>query len=248
MTASVDVLAVAAHPDDAEVGCGGTLILAVEAGLRVAVVDATLGEAATRGTPEDREIERRRAAEIMGLVSRPTLGLPDGKVGTDPEHRTAVIRVIREMQPRVVLAPFAEDRHPDHAAVGRITREACFLAGLTRAGDEPPHRPSHLYHYMLHHPFTPSFVVNVSSVWDRKWDAVRAHESQFGPGGNPPGIVDPDRFLEVVTARATLHGAMIGVAWGEAFHCEGPVPLSSLPGPWVAVDAQVSPSRYQIYP
>jgi len=250
VTAPVDVLAIGAHPDDVEVGCGGTLILAAEAGLRVVVADLTLGEAATRGTPEDREVERHRAAEIMGLASRPALGLPDGDLGTDPGHRTAVVRLIQRTRATVVLAPFPEDRHPDHAAAGRLAKEACFLAGLARPGGEP-HRPAHLYHYMVHRPFPPSFVVDVSSAWERKWDAIRAHKSQFASPdvAEPPGLVDPDRFLEVVAARGTLHGAMIGVAWGEAFHCDGPVPLSVLPGPWEhGIGARAPSAGYRIYP
>lgn len=245
MTNTVDVLAIGAHPDDVEVGCGGTIILAADADLDVVVATLTSGETASRGTSDDREHEGERAAEILGATTYPSLGLPDGRVGVDPAHRTALLELIRELEPRIVLAPYDQDRHPDHAAAGRLAREASFLAGLPRLGEGTPHRPAHVYHYMVHHPFPPSFVVDVSRVWDRKWRAVRAHESQFGPEGRSRGPVDPGRFLQVVEAWATVHGAMIGVERGEAFHSSGPVPVTSLPG--LARLEGEAPSRYQIF-
>lgn len=232
---AVDLLAVGAHPDDVELGCGGVIVLAAQAGLRVAVADLTIGEMGTRGTPQDRDRERLAAAEILGLCARPCLHLPDSAVGTDPGHRDRVVELIRDLRPRVVLAPFVEDRHPDHAAAGRLVRDACFVAGLAKVGDGPPHRPAALYHYMLHHPFSPSFVVDVSSAWSRKLDAVMAYTSQFGPP--PDGATSADArtgastgLLRVADARATLHGAMIGAERGEAFTGTGPVPLRMLPG------------------
>jgi bacillithiol biosynthesis deacetylase BshB1 len=246
VTRPVDVLAIGAHPDDVEVGCGGALILASDAGLHVAVADLTSGEAASRGTRREREGERTRAAEILGVTTRSSLGLPDGGVGTDTAHRRAVIRLIRELGPRVVLAPYEHDRHPDHAAAGRLAREASFLAGLARIGEGPPHRPAHVYHYMVHYPFPASFVVDVSRVWARKWDAILAHRSQFGSDEGSRAAMDPDRYLEVVGAWATLHGAMIGVERGEAFHYPGPLPLVTLPG-LAPEDGDAAPSRYQIF-
>lgn len=232
---AVDLLAVGAHPDDVELGCGGVIVLAAQAGLRVAVADLTIGEMGTRGTPEDRDQERLAAAEILGLCARPCLHLPDSAVGTDPGHRDRVVELIRDLRPRVVLAPFVEDRHPDHAAAGRLVRDACFVAGLAKVGDGPPHRPAALYHYMLHHPFRPSFVVDVSSTWSRKMEAVMAYTSQFGP---PPDVATSTAtatapstgLLRVFDARDTLHGAMIGAERGEAFTSAGPVPLRMVPG------------------
>ena len=230
MTEAVDVLAVGAHPDDVEIGCGGALLHAVDRGLRAAVVDLTDGEAATRGSPEVRMKERRLAGELLGLAARDRLGLPDGSLGTSPDHRLAVAGVIRRFRPRVVLAPYPEDRHPDHAAAGLLTREGCFLAGLNKIGEGSPHRPARLYHYMVHYPFSPSFVVDVSEVWDRKMEAVRAYESQFGPDQGPATEIGGPGFLEFLEARAAVHGAMIGTRRGEPFHQPGPVALSSLPG------------------
>jgi N-acetylglucosamine malate deacetylase 1 len=230
MTEPVDVLAVGAHPDDAEMGCGGALLVAAGRGSRTGVVDLTDGEASTRGNLEGRARERDRATEILGLTARERVGLPDGSVGTVADHRLALVRAIRNLRPRVVLAPYPEDRHPDHAAAGRLAREACFFAGVRRIGEGEPHRVGHLYHYMAHQPFTPSFVVDVSGVWDRKMEAVRAYASQFGDADHPATEIGGPGFLEILEARASVHGAMIGVAHGEPFHALGPVAVSMVPG------------------
>jgi bacillithiol biosynthesis deacetylase BshB1 len=230
MTSDLDLLAIAAHPDDAEVGCGGVLIQAAEAGMRVAVADLTGGERSTRGSLEVRAAERARATELIGLSDRIEVGLPDTSLGTDPGHREALVRLLRELRPAVVLAPYPEDRHPDHAAAGRLAREASFIAGVGKAGSGDPHRPQRVYHYMLHHPFTPSFVVDVSAVWERKWAAIAAYESQFGAATDGTTELAEGRFLRVVEARARFHGAMIGADHGEAFHSPGPVPFRFLPG------------------
>jgi bacillithiol biosynthesis deacetylase BshB1 len=230
MIERVDVLALGAHPDDVEMGCGGSLLVAAAQGMRTGVLDLTDGEASTRGTPQIRADERDRATGVLGVAVRERLGLPDGLVGTVPDHRLALVKAIRDLRPRVVLVPYPEDRHPDHAAAGRLAREACYLAGVRRIGEGEPHRPVRLYHYMTHQPFTPSFVVDVSSVWDRRMEAVRAYRSQFGDPGQPATEIGGPRFLEVLEARASVHGAMIGVERGEPFHAPGPVAVSSLPG------------------
>jgi N-acetylglucosamine malate deacetylase 1 len=230
LSAAVDILGIAAHPDDAEIGCGGALMLAADAGLRVAVADLTSGEMATRGTPKQRDQERARAAELLRLCDRIAVGMPDTGVGTEPWHRDAIVALIRDWRPRIVLAPYPDDRHPDHAAAGRLVREACFLAGVARLGAGSPHRPRRLYHYMLHHSFEPSFVLDVSAVWTRRMAAVAAYESQFGAAtGQRTEIGDP-AFLEQLSARASFFGAMIGAQHGEPFYCRGPVAASMLPG------------------
>lgn len=231
MHTAIDILAFAAHPDDAEVGCGGSLILAADRGLRVAVADLSAGECSSRGSPEQRGQETRRASELLGLAGRYNLGLPDSAIGADVAQRLPVIALVRELRPRVVLAPYWEDRHPDHGAAGRLVREACFFAGVGRVGTGTPHRPEQVYFYMLHQPFEPSFVVDVSAVWERRKAALLAYGSQFQGGGEGPqtAISRPDfgRYLE---ARAITYGAMIGAAYGEAFCLPGPLPLRQLPG------------------
>jgi len=237
----VDILAIGAHPDDVEIGCAGVLALASDAGLRVVVADLTRGELGTLGSPEVRDQERRAAAEVLGIWSRPCLNLPDTRVGRDEGHVDAVVAMVRELRPRVVLAPHTDDRHPDHAAAGRLAREACFFAGLVKVGTGAPHRPHHLFHYMLHNPFAPSFVVDVTATWSRKVEAVEAYVSQFGPSPAPrPDALDP-RFVDLVEARARLHGAMIGVERGEAYFSAGPVPLVTLPGLVTAAGGQAAP-------
>jgi bacillithiol biosynthesis deacetylase BshB1 len=229
MTDSVDLLAIGAHPDDAEVGCGGVLASASLGGLRVGVADLTRGELATHGSPEQRGREADRAATILGLHERTALELPDGGVGTEPHHREVVVGLLRDLRPRLVLAPYPEDRHPDHAATGRLVREACVLAALRKFSSGSPHRPTALYHYMVHQPIAPSFVVDVSGVWSRKMEAVRAYESQFRPP-DPETEIGGGAFLPLIEARARFYGAMIGVERGEAFSSQGPIALDDLPG------------------
>ena len=231
MTGSVDILAFSPHPDDAEIGCGGSLLLAAEQGLRVAIADLSAGEMSSRGTPAQRAREREQAAALLGLCARPLVGLPDTAIGTNPEQRLPLIQLIRATKPRLVLAPYEQDRHPDHMAASRLVREACFFAGVSQVGTGQPHRPEWLYYYMIHQPFTPSGVVDISTVWDRKRAAIAAYQSQFqfDGAGLETAISRPD-FLRLLEARAIWLGAMIGVSHGEGFYLPGPVPLRELPG------------------
>jgi bacillithiol biosynthesis deacetylase BshB1 len=244
MSAAVDLLAIAAHPDDAEIGCGGALILAAASGLRVVVVDLTRGERSTSGTLEQREHERAHAAELLGLWRRVGFDLPDTAVGTDVSHRDALVDLLRELRPRIVLAPHTDDRHPDHAAAGRLARDAAFVAGVGRVGSRAPHRPYRLYHYPLHHPFEPTFVLDVSSVWDRRMQAVTAYTSQFGqPPEQQRTEIGGPAFLELLEARGAHYGAMIGAVRGEPFRCHGPLRVTTLP----ELDPATATSGYRCY-
>lgn len=229
MSGGVDVLAIGAHPDDVEIGCGGALLLSVDAGRSVVVADLTAGEMSTRGSVQERDGERQRAAELLGVRERVSLGLPDTRVGTDPSHRDAIAALIRRFRPRLVLAPFASDRHPDHEATGRLAREACFLAGVAKAGMGEPHRPARFYGYMIHHPFEPTFVVDVTRVWDRRTEVVAAYRSQFGPGSGPSTELSGGNFIDRLRDRAGYFGSMIGTERGEPFICQGPLAVSGLP-------------------
>jgi N-acetylglucosamine malate deacetylase 1 len=240
----VDVLAFGAHPDDVELGCGGTLLVSADAGLRVGVVDLTAGEMSTSGTSHERARERDRASDHLGLFARVCLDLPDAAVGSAPEHRLAVVEAIRSFRPRIVLAPHVDDRHPDHGAAGRLVRDSCFLAGVGRVGEGTPHRPARVYHYLIHSPFTPSFVVDISSVWGRKVAAVQAYRSQFGTADPRTAVATP-RFAEVAEARAVYHGAMIGVDRGEPFLAAGPVPAAALPD--LGVPAAAGAPSYHLF-
>lgn len=228
---SLDILAIAAHPDDAELGCGGSLLLATRKGLSVAISDLTAGEMSSRGTVASRQVEATNAAHILGIKERRNLGLPDSKIGENSAHSlSALIQLIRETRPRIVLAPYWEDRHPDHEATGRLVKEACFFAGVAKVGEGEPYRPTRLYFYMISYPFTPAFVLDISDVWERKMEAIKAYQSQFesSENGIKTAISDPG-FLKLVEARAVWFGAMIGAAYGEPYYMPGPVPVAELP-------------------
>ena len=234
MDAPLDILAFAPHPDDAEIGCAGSLILAAAQGRRVAVADLTAGEGSTRGTLERRARETAAASEQLGLCARYNLGLPDMALEAGPAQRQPLIDLIRATRPRIVLAPYPEDRHPDHAATGRLVPDACHLAGVAKAGPGLPHRPERLYYYMLYtlrRPFTPSFVIDVSAMWERRLAALQAYGSQFNiEGGGLATVLMRPEFERFLTVKAAWFGAMIGVAYGEPFYAPGPVPLREFPG------------------
>jgi len=231
MSEHLDILTFAPHPDDAELGCGGSLIRAVDQGLRVAVADLTVGEMGSRGTPESRQRERQNAAELIGLQARYSLGLPDSQIGAEPYQRIPLIELIRATRPRIVLIPYGQDRHPDHAAASQLVANACFFAGVRKVGEGRPHRPERVYYYSLHSPFPPTFVIDVSPAWDRKMAAVRAYQSQFQHNnGDVETALSSPSFMRTLEARAIWFGAMIGVAYGEAFYAPGPVILDSFPG------------------
>ena len=245
MEKSLDILAFAPHPDDAEIGCGGSLILAAQQGWRVAIADLTKAEQSTRGNLERRQQETMAASEHLGLVTRYNIGLPDTKIGSDPNHRDPLIQLIRQTRPHIVLAPYGQDRHPDHAATGKLVQEAFFFAGVAKVGSGEPYRPQRLYTYMLHHPFEPSFVVDVSPVWKKKMAAVEAFATQFKPTAedDEATVLSQPSFLRFIEARAIYFGAMIGVAYGEAFYSEGPVAMGGFPG----IDRKASGEETAVY-
>ena len=231
MNQPLDILAFSPHPDDAEFGCGGSLLLAVERGLRVAIADLSLGESSSRGTPEGRERERQNAAKQLGLCDRFSIGLPDTLIGTDHTHRDPIITLIRVTRPRIVLIPYWEDRHPDHMAAGKLLQNACFFAGVQKVGTGNPYRPERTYYYSLHSPFRPSFVIDVSAVWVQKLKVVAAYQSQFQrtETGIETALSSPN-FLRTLEARAIWFGAMIGALYGEAFYSPAPVAMDKFPG------------------
>ena len=244
--AGVDVLAFSPHPDDVEFFCGGSMLLAAQAGLKTAIVDLTEGELSTNGDPVRRSAEREAASELLALATRVSLGLPDGLLGTDGSHRDAVVETLRELAPRVVLAPHWEDRHPDHEAAGRIVREACFFSGVEKYGAGPAHRPGRVYWYMLHHIFEPSVVIDIGPVWEQRLRLLDVYPSQLSLNGDSASsAINDGGFAEMLRARATCYGAMVGVSYGEPFHVVGPLGLRSLPGFDDFVGSRGS--RYQSY-
>lgn len=239
---TLDVLAFAAHPDDVELCAGGTMCLLARQGYATGVVDLTRGELGSRGTPEGREVEAADAGRILGLAARENLGIPDGGLENTPEHRVRVIRAVRRYRPRVVLINAPEDRHPDHPAAARLVADALFYAGLAKVettdddgAPQEPWRPQHVLHYLQNVDFTPTFVVDVSSVWEERVEALRAFKSQFHhpdyrpAEGEPETFVSNPAFFAWVEARARAWGYRIGATYGEPFlYRHGPIGVDDL--------------------
>lgn len=230
---TVDVLAVGAHPDDVELGVGGTLHRLIRDGYSVAILDLTRGEMGTRGDAETREQEARDAAHILGIEARLNAGLPDGALENTLDQRHRVIPFIRELRPTVILAPMANDRHPDHAEAQRILRDANFLAGLTRIDtDQEPHRAARLYFYPSHEgKGAPALVMDITDAFDVKLAAIRAYQSQFDTEyTDQQTYISTPEYWESITAKARYWGATAGFPYGEPLFAEGPVGVSTLPG------------------
>ena len=224
MNIKLDILVMAAHPDDAELSCAGTILKHIAAGKKVGIVDFTRGELGTRGTPEIRLQESADATKILGLHARENLGIRDGFFRNDEETQLKLIEVIRKYQPDIVLANALEDRHPDHGKGAQLAIDACFLSGLRqiKTGDLPAWRPAQVYHYIQDRYLEPDFVVDISANWDQKEAAIRAFKSQFfDPNSAEPAsyISSPD-FLNFIQARAMEMGHKIGVKYGEGFQSQ----------------------------
>ena len=219
----LDVLAIAAHPDDVELSAGGTLIKLAALGYRTGIVDLTRGEAGTRGTPEQRAQEAARAAKILGLTVRETFDLGDARIWPDENSRIQVVRVLRRLRARVIFTQHWDDPHPDHAHTSQLVREAAHLAGVARydaEGKLERFRPSCVAHFLFSHKVVPSFLVDISSSSARKWQAIRCHASQFyNPRSRQPeSRVSTRQFLEEIESRDRYFGALIGVQRAEGFY------------------------------
>lgn len=225
---TLDALFFGAHPDDVELTSGGLAALLASHGHRVGIADLTRGERASRGTVEERQAEAREAARALGVATRVNLGLPDtGLEGGDPAQRRAVIECLRAHRPRLVVAPHADDAHPDHVEASRLVRAACYLAGLARveAGGER-HRPERVLYALYRTDRRATVVVDVSGTWERRMAALRAHASQLDPDRGPATYLTQPDFLAEVEARARAWGALIGVRHGEGYRTHGPLGLT----------------------
>jgi bacillithiol biosynthesis deacetylase BshB1 len=228
------VLAFGIHPDDVELGCGGTVALCASQGHEVTIVDLTRGESSSNGTPEERAREAQEAARVLGCSERANLGLPDaGLVGENPDQQRAVVEALRRYRPDVVLTPSSDDPHPDHASGGVLIERALYLAGIHgyRTGGRPVERwvGRAALVYPGRRDLEPDLIVDVSEVHETKMSAIRAHRSQFEAGAkytdtplNRPG------FLESVEARALWNGHRIGVRFGEPFRSLGMIGIKDL--------------------
>lgn len=222
----LDILVLAAHPDDAELGCGGTIAKHVAAGKKVGVIDFTRGELGTRGTPQTREEEAAASAKILGLSVRENLALKDGYFQNDAESQHKVIRAIRKYRPEIVIANAIYDRHIDHGKGASLGYDACFLSGLAKietvdesGAKQQAWRPPAIYHYIQSLFITPDFVVDISDYWDVKMDSIRAFKSQFfdPQSKEPETFISKPGFLKMLEARATEYGHAIGTAYAEGF-------------------------------
>lgn len=221
----LDILVLAAHPDDAELGCGGTILRHIALGHKVGVVDFTRGELGTRGTPQIRESEAADSAKILGLSLRENLNLPDGFFQNSQENQMTVIRAIRKHQPEIVLANAVYDRHPDHGRGSDLAYEACFLSGLAKIETtndgkrQDAWRPKALYHFIQSQFIKPDFVVDISETWEKKMEAIMSFRTQFYDPAHkePQTYVSKPGFLKLLEGRATEMGHAIGVKYGEGF-------------------------------
>lgn len=218
----VDILAIAAHRDDVELICGGTLLKSARQGHRTAIIDLTAGETGTRGSASLRGEEAAAASEIMGVAVRENLGLPDAGLLNNPETRTILARAIRRLKPTIVIAPALAGRHPDHIVAGQLVRDACFVAGLAKiAPDLAPHRPRKIVHAITFREdyVKPTFVVDISDVFEEKMRAIRCYGSQFD-GAVQAGEVYPtgEPLYEVIRHQSAHYGSLIRCRFGEPFH------------------------------
>ncbi len=228
-----DIAALCAHPDDAEITMGGTLALEARRGRRIALVDLTRGESGSRGTPETRAQEALEGARILGAAHRESLGLPDSGLQQTPEQRDVVVEALRRLRPRVVLVQHWLQRHPDHAAASRLVYDASFVAGLRAYRPElgAAFRPAKLVYapsVTEAEEIVPSFVVDITSVWTVKMQAVEAFASQFQKGASESVKLPFDGFRGAAELSARRAGQRIGVEFGEAWVTREPLAVSDM--------------------
>lgn len=217
----IDILAIGPHRDDVELCCAGTLLVAKSQGYKTAVLDLSLGEKGTRGSAALRGAEADRAAGILGLSARENLELPDAGITNTPDTRLKLARAIRKFQPKVVIAPASKGRHPDHTAAAQLVRDACFVAGLAKLDPAtPPHRPLKVIHTISYREDydKPTFIVDISSVFEQKLEAIKCYGSQFD-GAIQAGEVFPngEPLYDIVRHHAAHYGSLIRVKYGEPF-------------------------------
>jgi N-acetylglucosamine malate deacetylase 1 len=232
----LDALFLAAHPDDVELSCGGTVIKLSLSGKRTGIVDLTQGELSTRGNLKTRRIETNNASKILKVAKRINLAIPDGNIENNPSNRTKIIKIIREFRPEIIFLPHFYDRHPDHFHAHELIKEAAFYAGLNKiktslnGKQQAAYRAKKNFYFMQTYEFEPSFIVDISSTFKTKMQAVSCYKSQFyNPSSKEPGtfISDP-RFIKFLESRAQTYGFKAGVEYGEPYFTEEKINLSAL--------------------
>ncbi|AFL85285.1 bacillithiol biosynthesis deacetylase BshB1 [Belliella baltica DSM 15883] len=221
----LDILVFAAHPDDAELACSGTIARQIAQGKKVGIIDLTKGEMGTRGTPEIRTQEALEAAAILKLSARENLGFKDIYFLDDHEHQLEMVKMIRKYQPEIVLANAITDRHPDHGKGASLALNSCFISGLRRVEtqldgeNQSPWRPKNIYHYIQNNYIQPDFVVDITDFWDVKLASIKAFKSQFYDPTSiePQSFISSENFLGFIDARAREFGHSINTKYGEGF-------------------------------
>jgi bacillithiol biosynthesis deacetylase BshB1 len=231
----LDYLALAAHPDDVELAMGGTMAMLAAHGKKTGIIDLTRGEMGTRGTPETRKMEAKKAAKILDLKVRDNLGLPDSLLVSTRKFQLPIIKAIRTYRPDIVFINAPDDRHPDHGNAAKLQTDALFFAGLrkieTLGADgklQEPWRPFHILHYMQDRTFEPSIIIDVSTFFDKRLESILAYSTQFNADSDqcaPQTYISGSAFFEQIKARARVLGHQIGATYGEAFlYHKGPIP------------------------
>ncbi|MFM9825443.1 bacillithiol biosynthesis deacetylase BshB1 [Flavobacterium sp.] len=232
----LNILAFGAHPDDVELGCGGTIAKEVSMGKKVGVIDLTRGELGTRGSKEIRDDEAKAAAEILGVSVRENLNMRDGFFVNDEVHQLEIIKMIRKYQPEIVICNAVDDRHIDHGKASKLVSNACFLSGLVKietvynGENQKAWRPKLVYHYMQWKNSIPDFVVDITGFNEKRVEAILAYRSQFyDPNSNEPETpIATQNFLESLSYRAQDLGRIIGVDYAEGFTVERYLAVNSL--------------------
>jgi len=232
----LDILAIGAHPDDVELGCGATMAKEISLGKKVGILDLTRGELGTRGSAEIRDIEASNAAKILNVSVRENLAFADGFFANDKKHQLEIIKIIRKYKPAIVLCNAVDDRHIDHSKGSSLASDACFLSGLMKietkinGKKQDAWRPKQVYHYIQWKNIEPDFVVDVSDFIETKVNAVKAYSSQFyDPNSKEPNSpISSKNFLESIKYRAQDLGRLIGVEYAEGFTTERYAAVKSL--------------------
>jgi N-acetylglucosamine malate deacetylase 1 len=219
---TVDILAIAAHRDDVEQTCGGTLLVMQARGWRTGILDLTRGESGSRGTSAEREAEANEAARILNVTTREALDLPDGNVENTLSNRLKIAAVLRRLRPRVVILPYWQGRHPDHYTTATLGYEACFVSGLARVETpgppNPPHRPYKILYASLYADVRPSFVVDITPFIERRYESLTAYRSQYASQQTADSIFVPENDIRERTfATARHYGLLAGIRYAEPF-------------------------------
>lgn len=225
---NLDAIFFGAHPDDAELSCGGTIIKLVESSKKAGIIDLTHGELGTRGTKKIRAEETKNACKILGVKIRENLGFKDTNIENTFQNRLKIIKFIRKYKPKIIFLPYPSDRHPDHVHTSKLVKESAFYSGLAKLKTrydgkvQTNHRPVKTIYYMQTYTFEPSFIVDITDQFKKKMKAVKCYYSQFYNKKNkgPSTFISDKKFIEYIEARAVFYGFQIGVKYGEPFYME----------------------------